>query len=570
MDDVSDGGSVPPPPTIRTARTDTDSIRIMLATDNHTGYRERDHVRGLSCIQDPDNSQAVFIFLADDHFHEIRPARGCLYSGMALLHEHTLGDKPVELELLSDPYEGKADGYSFPAVNYEDPNFNVAIPVFSVHGNHDDPQGAGSEVVLGALDMLSVSGLMNYIGKFGLPLTDADAQTTGIAIRPVLLRKGTTHLGLYGVGSVKDARMHFELRSNRTRTYMPKNKVVWFNVTHPPESVRSLCERVTHGPQESVPEGMFDDSVDIVIWGHEHDCRIIPELVAGKKYVATSLADGESLENFRDTLLTIQNKEFDLIPIPLRTVRPFVLEEVDLMEMEITKLLKARINTLIDKANEQWDERNAKAVMDGEEALERMLPLIRLKVDTTGVSEMSNPIRFGQEFTGRIANPRDVRVFHRAKKASKSSKVIIDQPELNIDDPNLTLSEKPAKVRVATLVKEYLAAQELQLLGEADKRHINIHIDTISMPYVLYRGLIHNGITRDVALEAARCSHERCGDRRAGGVKSIQNTRGLTTGTLLDLQRRNCVSWRHLIPTMQLLRGWVLHFICAVSSRHDE
>ncbi|KZP02652.1 hypothetical protein FIBSPDRAFT_969748 [Athelia psychrophila] len=202
---------------------------------------------------------------------------------------------------------------------------------------------------------------MNYIGKFDLPLTDADAQTTGIAIRPVLLRKGTTHLGLYGVGSVKDARMHFELRSNRTRTYMPKNKVVWFNVTHPPES----------------------------------------------------------------------------------------------------------INTLIDKANEQWDERNAKAVMDGEEALERMLPLIRLKVDTTGVSEMSNPIRFGQEFTGRIANPRDVRVFHRAKKASKSSKVIIDQPELNIDDPNLTLSEKPAKVRVATLVKEYLAAQELQLLGEA-------------------------------------------------------------------------------------------------------
>lgn len=32
---------------------------------------------------------------------------------------------------------------SFPAVNYEDSNFNVGIPVFSIHGNHDDPQGAG-------------------------------------------------------------------------------------------------------------------------------------------------------------------------------------------------------------------------------------------------------------------------------------------------------------------------------------------------------------------------------------------------------------------------------------------
>ena len=88
-------------------------------------------------------------------------------------------------------------------------------------------------------------------------------------------------------------------------------------------------------------------------------------------------------------------------------------------------------------------------------------------MDTTGVTETSNPIRFGQEFQGRIANPRDLLVFHRSKKsASRSAKVAIDQPELSIDDPDLTISEKLAKVRVGTLVKEYLAAQELQLLGE--------------------------------------------------------------------------------------------------------
>jgi hypothetical protein len=38
--------------------------------------------------------------------------------------------------------------HSFPAVNYEDTNLNVAIPVFSIHGNHDDPQGAGPVRVL--------------------------------------------------------------------------------------------------------------------------------------------------------------------------------------------------------------------------------------------------------------------------------------------------------------------------------------------------------------------------------------------------------------------------------------
>lgn len=30
---------------------------------------------------------------------------------------------------------------AFNYVNYEDENLNVAIPVFSIHGNHDDPSG---------------------------------------------------------------------------------------------------------------------------------------------------------------------------------------------------------------------------------------------------------------------------------------------------------------------------------------------------------------------------------------------------------------------------------------------
>lgn len=29
----------------------------------------------------------------------------------------------------------------FPWVNYQDENLNISIPVFSIHGNHDDPTG---------------------------------------------------------------------------------------------------------------------------------------------------------------------------------------------------------------------------------------------------------------------------------------------------------------------------------------------------------------------------------------------------------------------------------------------
>jgi double-strand break repair protein MRE11 len=78
---------------------------------------------------------------------------------------------------------------------------------------------------------------------------------------------------------------------------------------------------------------------------------------------------------------------------------------------------------------------------------------------------MSNPIRFGQEFTGKIANPRDVLTFFRSKR-SAAKRVQMDKPALSIDDPELSISEKLSRVRVQTLVKEFLAAQEVQLLGE--------------------------------------------------------------------------------------------------------
>ncbi|KAF8689411.1 DNA repair exonuclease, partial [Rhizoctonia solani] len=460
-----------------------DTIKIMLATDNHIGYNERDPIRGQDSINTfkeilelARKHDVDFILLAGDLFHENRPSRDSLYRTMALLREYTLNDKPVQIELLSNPDEGKADGFNFPAINYEDPNLNVGIPVFSIHGNHDDPQGAGPDGALCALDMLSVAGLINYIGKSDL--SASDDPNAGIQIKPVLLRKGTTQLALYGVGNVKDQRMHFELRSNRVKMFMPKDKDDWFNILLVHQN------RVKRGPLEAVPEGMFDDSINLVVWGHEHDCRIVPEPVAGKEYfitqpgssVATSLADGEAIPK-HVALLEIQHNTFQLTPIPLQTVRPFVLDDVNLSEaaetdgiditnqVSVMKFLRERVNALIDQAQEEWHERNEAAGISPAEAGEMMLPLVRLKVETTGVSVMSNPVRFSQEFIGRVANPRDVLVFHRAKAMAKG-KVVADEPELSIDDPTIPVAEKLQKVRVQNLVREYLAAQELQLLGE--------------------------------------------------------------------------------------------------------
>lgn len=65
---------------------------------------------------------------------------GFIYRCMKLLRNYTLGDKPITIEFLSDQSVNFMDSMN-QTVNYEDPNINVAYPVFSIHGNHDDPTG---------------------------------------------------------------------------------------------------------------------------------------------------------------------------------------------------------------------------------------------------------------------------------------------------------------------------------------------------------------------------------------------------------------------------------------------
>jgi len=96
---------------------------------------------------------------------------------------------------------------------------------------------------------------------------------------------------------------------------------------------------------------MFDDCIDLIVWRHEHICRILPEPVTDKPYfitqpgpmVATSLADGESITKcttlplfiMRLTMvyrhcapLEVQGKSFEITPIVLRTVELFRPAEV--------------------------------------------------------------------------------------------------------------------------------------------------------------------------------------------------------------------------------------------------
>ena len=89
-----------------------DTIRVLIATDNHVGYQERDPIRGEDSWRSFDEVLSIakerdvdMVLLAGDLFHENKPSRKSLYHVMSCLRKHSLGMKPCELELLSDGSE---------------------------------------------------------------------------------------------------------------------------------------------------------------------------------------------------------------------------------------------------------------------------------------------------------------------------------------------------------------------------------------------------------------------------------------------------------------------------------
>ena len=71
-------------------------------------------------------------------------------------------------------------------VNYENPNYNIQLPVFAIHGNHDDPAGDGG---LAALDLLSTANLVNYFGRA--------SNVEKIELTPILIQKGSTKVAKF-------------------------------------------------------------------------------------------------------------------------------------------------------------------------------------------------------------------------------------------------------------------------------------------------------------------------------------------------------------------------------------
>ncbi|KAF9874459.1 meiotic recombination protein mre11 [Colletotrichum karsti] len=449
--------------------TEADTIRILVATDNHVGYEERDPIRkddswrtfdeilNIAKAQDVD-----MVLLGGDLFHDNKPSRKSMYQVMRSLRKNCLGMKPCELEFLSDAnevFEG-----AFPNVNYEDPDINISIPVFSIHGNHDDPSGEGHYC---SLDLLQVAGLVNYFGRI--------AEADNIEAKPVLLQKGQTKLALFGLSNVRDERMFRTFRDHKVKWYRPGvQQGDWFNLLTVHQNHHA------HTATSYLPENVLPDWMDLIVWGHEHECLIDPQqnpetgfhVMQPGSSVATSLVPGEAVPK-QVAILNVTGKEFKVEKIPLKTVRPFITKEIVLSSdarfkglhtkkenrQELTKRLMVVVEEMIQEATEDW------AAIQEDEDEEPPLPLIRLKVEYTapegGQYDCENPQRFSNRFVGKVANTNDVVYFHRKKAGASRRNADTDIPEMLEEALGLDT------VKVEALVQEFLAAQSLKILPQA-------------------------------------------------------------------------------------------------------
>ncbi|KAI8961089.1 DNA repair exonuclease [Daldinia sp. FL1419] len=454
--------------------TDADTIRILVATDNHVGYEERDPIRGDDSWKSFDEIMNLarkedvdMVLLAGDLFHDNKPSRKAMFQVMRSLRKNCLGMKPCEIQFLSDANEVFQGAFGH--VNYEDPDINISIPVFSIHGNHDDPSGEGNFC---SLDLLQVAGLVNYFGR--VPRAD------DIEAKPVLLQKGMTKLALYGLSNVRDERMFRTFRDHNVKWFRPNQQSSdWFNLLAVHQNHHA------HTATGYLPENMLPEWLDLVVWGHEHECLIDPShnpetgfhVMQPGSSVATSLVPGEAVAK-HVAVVSITGREFKVEKHRLKSVRPFMTAEIILANdkrfkgldkkkenrQELTRKLMDVVEEMIEEANAEWESIQEEDSLDNE----RPLPLIRLKVEYTapegGHYDIENPQRFSNRFQGKVANTNDVVYFYRKKTAQRRTAKDSELPE-----GLLATLEDIDDIKVDKLVEEFLSAQaqSLKILPQA-------------------------------------------------------------------------------------------------------
>jgi double-strand break repair protein MRE11 len=128
------------PPTTTTTNNNSNSnhpdentLRILLSTDNHLGYLEKDPIRGNDSFAALEEVLSLarlhkvdLVLLSGDLFHDNKPSRRTLHITMEILRRYCMGGEAVNVQIVSDQKECLRSVVSGRA-NYEDEFYSVSF-----------------------------------------------------------------------------------------------------------------------------------------------------------------------------------------------------------------------------------------------------------------------------------------------------------------------------------------------------------------------------------------------------------------------------------------------------------
>lgn len=513
------------------------------------------------CLKHGIDAQSDAVLLAGDFFHDNKPTLSTVTHTMSLLRKYCFGSKDIEFELLSDPRRnfqnktiGKNDlhGDAFyddeektfvdvdpfasdgddenddgranedaattndgskindsfhrcglgSIANFQDPNINVALPIFMIHGNHDDPMGGYSSI-----DLLQTAGLVNYFGR----VENAD----DIVVRPILLKKGQTRIALYGMGNVRDERLYRAFRHGKVQFVRPRqepNEPQWFSILLLHQNRGFRTSDTKNGISEDFLKGF---GIDLVIWGNEHEPIITPTSIEGCDFdviqpgSSIHTAIPNALEKtpapkvcgILEVTVVAGEIRYKLEPHQLKCVRPIITKHIVLNEVKLipgrvdgakvplpplppggqfnsekemndyrAMEQKAEVLHKDEKKVEEFLRKEAKRIFEDyhKQFYDRKdipelkkhvlrLPLVRISVDFAGKDENDVPypdihlLRLGNEMINDCANPADLfkRITATEKALAKKRAEIIKMQQraaMMNNNQNLTFGAALAQI----------------------------------------------------------------------------------------------------------------------------
>jgi double-strand break repair protein MRE11 len=350
-------------------------------------------------------------------------------------------------------------------LNFLDSNLEIKLPVFIIHGNHDDPS---AESNISAIHLMQSAHLLNYLG--------CEREEDQIIVKPVVLQKEETCVYIYGLGNIKEERLNRLLREEKVVFEKPENEksAVFILVVH-----QNRFKATGPAAKNCVMDWAFPGFFDLVIWGHEHDCEVEPRKTQNRGYqiyqpgstVSTSLTEGEARQKHM-FLLEIRKLGFKMTPIPIRNTRQILYKNIELSQVSgsATQAISDIFHQMIQNADKS-----------------RILqpPLVRLKIEVTGFDDFQG-FALNAKFLDFTANKDVVTLWRRTGKAKdlKSSESHgFSGDVLKILQKQLLKDKKDFKIlgiqQILDKMSDFVVKKDVKGIEEYFDRKVEIAVNRI-------------------------------------------------------------------------------------------